>query len=161
MKVVLLLCAIFFLNCSMFIDTTCTILYSNKGLYDSVEFDCINSIQDIAKYYNNNGYYYKADIGDYCKTPKEMVNDKYGDCEDYAVLFLNICKVRMNIEGSLIVVNLNDRAIVSGGFVNHVMVVINGRVYEPQNGSELSTYEYWESRIGYIYSFGTIFGGSK
>lgn len=45
----------------------------------------INSPEDIEKWFKKD-FSYQREEGEYWKTPKETINDKGGDCEDFAFL---------------------------------------------------------------------------
>lgn len=87
---------------------------------------------------------------DYWQSPRETLDRCTGDCEDLAILFLNIYYQYTQIKGNLVLVH-TDRAVTDGGKINHAVVEIDGVVFDPQNPSAIYTY------IGYTYTFDTLF----
>ena len=139
-----------FMGCSLvnnYYDSEIENLLDGKQLYYG-DFEEIKTVQEIG-YYLIQKIDYKVDEVEEWSNPEETLNRGYGDCDDYAILYLNILYVRFGIKGSLAVVN-HSREIVNGGITNHV-VVFNDKIIEPQNGQEV-LYD-----IGYIFSFDEVF----
>jgi len=108
-------------------------------------------------------FQYKNDFTDFWKNPEDTFISKSGDCEDFCILFMDICKVSLNIETTLILVNATEffsiynRGIVSGGSVSHALVNLNGRLFDLNVNAEVGEYSYYMEAIGYEYSFSEIF----
>lgn len=85
----------------------------------------VDEIIDVGKmtgYDFKNNMSYKDDPNDYWQLPEESYKLKTGDCEDYAVLFMYLCKVKLNINCALVMVTSD------GG--KHVVVKINNVYYD-------------------------------
>lgn len=118
-------------------------------IYYSEDFDSLRNIADIINYMQSK-IEYKIDSVDTWSSPKEVLNRGYGDCEDFAIVFMNIYYVVTGVKCNLI--NVLSREVVNGGNVNHSMILLeNDRIISPQNGQEYLYY------IGYKYSFDLFF----
>lgn len=102
---------------------------------------------------------YKADVGpDQWSSPQETLARRYGDCDDYSILFINLIYILTGEKFSLILVDNNltqysSRAVVDGGYINHAIVQApNGRYVEPQNGLFLDV-----PKVGFKYTFHEVF----
>jgi hypothetical protein len=142
-------------------------MFAGKELFYSEEFEKITSTSGICNYIDSS-YTYEYDAVGYCKNPEETFNSRKGDCEDFAVLFLNICYYKYNIKGSIVLINTNElpylypksRNIVGGGEINHAVVLFNGIIYDPSfpiDYSMIGTFEQRKNIIKYQYSFDEIF----
>ncbi len=146
-------------------DRTSDLFYERTltaDLYYSDDFNNIVSELFVSTYINHVAYVeYAKDIIEGTKQPKKTLESKKGDCEDFAVLYLNILYVRFGIKGSIILVDdvkfkehhRNTRAIREGGEISHAMIKVNGVIIEPQNGRVYRGYY----PIGYEYSFDEVF----
>jgi hypothetical protein len=87
-------------------------------------------------------------------SPRNILKRGYGDCNDYAILYMNIMYVRFGKKCSLCLVD-TSRNIINGGKVNHAIVRLpDGKLIEPQTG--------FVSResVCYEYGFNSIFKGA-
>lgn len=94
---------------------------------------------------------YVADPGyDVWRGPARTLELGYGDCDDIALLFMNICYVAFGVKPELVLVYV--RHVESGGMINHAEVRIDGLNYSIYSGY---------SRVadsGYSYSFDHVYG---
>ena len=81
-------------------------------------------IEDAFIYVHDN-ITYKADTSDYWQIPEETDQLKTGDCEDMAILFMYLCKTKLNINSDLVYIEK--------GSDSHVLPKINGTFYEIKN----------------------------
>lgn len=57
------------------------------GVYsEPFKLENIKTPADLEQFFVTNGFKYQEDTGEYWKTPEETLNDKGGDCEDFAIL---------------------------------------------------------------------------
>ena len=78
-----------------------------------------------------------------------------GDCEDIAILYLNILYFGTGRKGKLVLVGYG-KDIVNGGFATkHCIVQFDGEYFDPITGTA-----YGKSEIMYEYSFDTVFSAS-
>jgi len=124
-------------------------MYSNIPLYYA-DFGSIYSLDDISDYIGEH-VKYKKDIGkDHAQSPQETLTLGTGDCEDLALLFINIAYVTLDIKCDLI--RVNTRKIVEGGRTTHATVLTpDGIIIEPLSGRVVNY------TIRYIYFFDDIF----
>ena len=115
------------------------------------DFADIDDIEDISTWIQYRVDYRECDPA---YTPQQVIEQGFGDCDGFALLWLNIAFVRFNVKASLVMVNSDDeRTIKKGGEVNHAVVQLsNGVQIDPQTG--------WvcDYPVRYIYSFNTVFG---
>lgn len=119
-------------------------------------FNCIegiNSFKGIAQWIEHN-IDYIPDVAGKFYSPEQTLKRGGGDCEDYAILFLNLAHKVLGETGSLVVVNTNDvgRTIVEGGAIDHAIVMFNGELISAFTGRV-----YDDVPIRYIYSFEEVF----
>ena len=114
------------------------------------DFGEITDYSDISRYLRNNTEYLYEGINHYIQGPEETVELKTGDCDDFAVLFLNIAYTELGIKGNLVYVNSNERTIVNGGIPNHVIVEYDGIAFDP-------VYRNTYTNVMYRYTFGEVF----
>jgi hypothetical protein len=89
------------------------------------------------------------------QNPEYTWFNQTGDCEDMAILYLNISYFSTGNKGKLALV-AEAKGIVTGGFsAEHAIVWDDGIYLDPISGT---TYE--KSDIMYEYSFDTVFSGS-
>lgn len=131
-------------------DQTMQEKLSNKSLYEDYELTTILvNLPDISIYMNDIVSYIEDDK-DYAQNPEETYLIGAGDCEDFAILFMNIAYFEFGIKCDLVLVN-SDKTIENGGSLNHALIRYEGTLYEPQTG-EICSYE-----VAYSYTFDIIF----
>ena len=123
--------------------------YCHMPLYfgDFSDIDTINDISDWLQYQID--YRYCGEV----YTPEQVLTQGFGDCDGFALCWINIAFIRFGVKASLVMVDGDEaRKIVKGGDVSHAIVQLpNGVQIDPQTG--------WvcDYPIRYIYSFNTVF----
>lgn len=84
-------------------------------------------------------------------TPEQAVVTGYGDCEEFALLYLNILYVVFGKKGELCLVEYGRTVEAGGRSCNHAVVRYDGKLIEPLSGSVVH-YE-----VCYSYKFDDIF----
>ena len=118
-------------------------------IYYNNDFNDLKTIEDIIFYMRSNIELRFEEI-DTWSTAEETLSRGYGDCEDFAIVFMNIYYIVTGNKSDLVAVFYRD--IVEGGNVNHAMVLLNNSIII----SAQSGIEYLYS-IGYKYSFDLFF----
>ncbi len=147
---ILLLLLLLFSSCSQILDSYYGSLIVKHELYKT-DFGDIKSLVDIPIWMGKNGVY-KADVIEEWSSPQETLERGYGDCEDIAILFMNIAYLELGIKMDLVLVNTNQRHVVSGGIPNHAEVRYDSLNYNIYSGMPVNNRE-----INYIYYFKEIF----
>ena len=119
-------------------------------LYYHNDFEDLDSFEEIAVWIDSNVEYHHTAYDEW-QSPKITVNLGKGDCEDAAILFVNIAYVSMGIKCGLAIFD-SSRSIKNGGYVDHAEVYYNGEVYNAGDGEILNNI-----KIGYIYKFKELF----
>jgi len=89
----------------------------------------LNSISRVLDFYSSS-FTYEKDNKQFCKYPKDFINERKGDCEDYSVAVALSLK-EIGIENvSVVLINSN-----------HAIIKINNTYIEPQTG-ELYKYNF-------------------
>lgn len=158
--IIVALVALVFTSCDMVTDSIYTDKAKGHSLYYSEEWEGLDSYAKIGRWMHDNISYRADDYMDEWADPAATVSRGYGDCEDYAILFMNIAYYSMEIEMELVLVDQAKvdysveqpmRSIENGGIVSHALVRYNGVLVEPQNGLVV------EGPVGYYYSFWQVF----
>lgn len=126
--------------------------YKDTPLYYG-DFHEVKTKADIAKFIGER-VTYQSDFIDEKSSPRETLSRGYGDCEDFAILYLNILYVVFREKAELVLVNSGEqRTIETGGIANHVIVRLpDGRLLEPQNGSIVKY-----ASVRFSYTFDQVF----
>jgi hypothetical protein len=153
--IVPIILAVLFTSCEpMFNSIIDEMNYNNidgMELYNG-DFSDIGEPKDIARWIAKN-IGYKYDNGDYWQSPKETMNRGTGDCEDMAILYINILYVKFGIKSDLALIQ-ESRQVVEGGKYNHAVVSLpDGRLISAQGGREC------HEKVRFIYTFDEIFKG--
>ena len=132
MKYLMLLLLLLMLNCSIAYSDMADSYYQQQAAGHELyygDFSEIQTLQDISVWIMNN-VYYKADETDSWDNPEEVIKRGYGDCDDFAILVMNIAYVRFGIEFDLVLVDTEImKSIEEGGNINHASVAINQAVF--------------------------------
>lgn len=112
--------------------------------------------ESIAAYIHTN-ISYQAEEGnsDNWQDPRDTMDKGTGDCEDFAILFMNIAYFAFGEKCTLVLVDIDDivRTIEDGGDPNHAVVKVpGGAIIDPWSGIE-ETYSW----ICYSYEFDIVF----
>ena len=158
MKYILMLVTVLFSSCmlpAMVVDNTQEFYHLSKfsgiSLYD-LDIPYPDTVER-ACYFIWEQVEYADDTSDEWKTPLRTWNDRKGDCEDIAILLMNILYCETGLKTNLILVDsAKMRNIVDGGRINHALVEINGRPFEPMWG------RYVDCPVAYRYTFDEVFG---
>ena len=150
-KIILGMLVLLSFGCSLY-DVTADAFYESKiqrvAVYYHEDFLELQSIDDIV-YYVNTHVTYKSEEADVWSTAKETLTRGYGDCEDFAILFMNIYYVMSGIKLDV----ASSYRYVVGGLVGHLFVVLEPHILlSPQSGRIDRT-----STINNIYSFDLFF----
>ena len=166
MKYVVLL-VVLFSGCNAWMDADLQSKAAGHELYyieiPNAEND-IKTFWDIACWIRNNVEYIEDANADTWENPEVTYNRGYGDCDDMAILFMNIAYFRFGIKCDFAAVDGNkisipdldtrkQYTIVDGGRVTHALVYYAGNYYDPLFG--LVNCE----KVGYTYSFDEVFNG--
>ena len=122
--------------------------YSNIALYYG-DFSSIQNEKDIPLWINSHIRYLASDN---LQTLAECMRSGHGDCEEKALMYLNIMYIVFHKKGELCVVSTSDRKIEGGGQdSNHAVVRYDGIIIEPATGRPTNY------NVHYSYSFDHIF----
>lgn len=157
---ILVVILLLFMNCDMrtadeVYDDLLLERASGHDLYYNSVFDGYTPTYEIIALIINSYVWYEPDVGaDVWSNPKETFERGYGDCEDYAILFMSILYYRTGERAKLGIVHTdNARTIIDGGRVNHAVVILEGGViFDPVLSEEVAF-----SSIGYVYTFEEVF----
>jgi len=114
-------------------------------------FNEINSFEDIAEWIGKNVRYANEYV-DHWDDPKVTVLRGYGDCDDYAILFMNIAYVRWGIELDFVAVNRHDRQ-ATNLEPDHAEIRYGWNTYSIYTGRPIKDITY----IYYMYTFDEMF----
>ena len=118
-------------------------------IYYNNDFNDLKTIEDIIFYMRSNIELRFEEV-DTWSTAEETLSRGYGDCEDFAIVFMNIYYIVAGNKSDLVAVFYRD--IVEGGNVNHAMVLLNDSIIiSAQSGIEYSFL------ISYKYDFDLFF----
>lgn len=149
-KIVIILSLVVLFNSCNLYDVGSDVMYGlkagGKELYHHPDFA---SVENISQYIKDH-VTYKVDEVDTWSSPKETMDRGYGDCDDIAILYLNILYIKTGKKGNLLLGYVR-REIVSGGDINHAFVEVDGFPIEPTTGRKVV----W--KVGYRYSFDHVF----
>ena len=125
--------------------------YRTQIFYD--DYSAISDPSLISSWINDRIHYASDPYGTDRVDPLSLVMAKgYCDCEEFALLYLNILYVRFGIKGTFCVCDYGSaRSIVEGGYIDHAAIKVDGVLIEPQSG-DTSNY-----KVGFEYSFDEIF----
>lgn len=152
--VIALVAALALSSCSAVFDMTMDA--SNMLKCDGMElyhagFAEIEEPDDIARWIYAN-IKYEWDYVDHWQTPKETMDSRTGDCEDMAILYINILYVRFGVKADMALVNDDGRQIVDGGWYNHAVVALpDGRLISAQGG------RLCDESMCFLYTFKDLF----
>lgn len=153
-KIIVVLLVVMSFGCSIY-DVTMDAVYISKikkaEIYYHEDFKALHSLDDIHTYLNTH-IDYKQDTWDTWSTTEEILTRGYGDCEDFAIAFMNIYFVVFGEKLDFILVDLS-RTVVKGGWIDHALIISsNGNSLSPQSGEINQSYE-----ICFKYNFDLFF----
>lgn len=85
--------------------------------------------QEVGKWIDENIEYEKDDL-DYWRTPQETIDERKGDCEDQALLYIGICYQQFGKCYDLQLVDTTSNGIVNHAIVEGLRYGENGRSYK-------------------------------
>lgn len=139
--------------------TSCTFETPDEQYYDALSGKALDTNlittfytwQSITVWIADN-IEYKDDPEGYTQSPQETLDLRTGDCEDIALLFCALAFKYLGFKCNIVLVNTEERQIVAGGFINHVLVQLpDGNLLSPKE-KYIVNYT-----IRYIYFFDDIF----
>jgi hypothetical protein len=113
------------------------------------DFSQIKKVDDIPWWIRQHIQYHE-DVGEDIVPLAETVERGYGDCEERALMYLNILYIKFGIKGEFCMVD-SSRSVGEGGYFDHAIVRVNGVLIEPKYGTVVY------APIAYYYSFDEIF----
>ena len=121
------------------------------------EWMALTSMAEVSTWIRSN-IEYRLDEEEEFSNPEVTLKRGYGDCDDFALLSMNIIYVNRGLKMNLILLNSfiqnNEKVIVDGGNdVNHATIGYNDLVYYLY----FLQYAYKEPVVGYSYSFDYVF----
>jgi len=129
-------------------DTNYSDRYCGFNLYYG-DFSSIQNEKDIPLWINSHIRYLASDN---IQSLYECVVSGHGDCEEKALMYLNIMYIVFHKKGELCLVDTSARTIEFGGEdINHAVVRYNGVIIEPATGRSV----YYT--VCYSYAFNHIF----
>ena len=159
-KIVLILLVLVSVGCSLYdsiyseiADDTYEREIQKANIFYHEDFYTLHSISDIQEYLNKN-MEYKSDggDGDVWSTAKEIFTRGYGDCEDYAILFINIYYVVFGVKLSVVAI-ASYREVVAGGEAGHLLVELSTNILISPRSGRIDR----SSPVLYRYSFDLFF----
>ena len=165
MKIAVLAMVLLLTGCDLYNDS----YYGNMANNHDLFYGDFSEIQDISgiSAYIRKYVTPKPDIEDLWSNPSITLSRGYGDCEDLAILYLNIAYVRFGIKGSILLIDILDmsslpsnyanKSIISGGFTDHAVIEIEGKVFAPITGNFCGFYDEILNDVGFRYNFNEIF----
>lgn len=157
--IVVALAALVFTSCDMVVDSVATDLAKGHTMIYREEWKDLTTHREIGLWLSAHVEYRYDDIYEW-SDPGVTLARGYGDCNDMAILYMNIAYVALGIEMELVLVEDAKidysvpqpmKSIESGGFVDHVMVRYDGVLISPYYGTVV------EGPVGYYYSFWQVF----
>ena len=142
MKQFLVILVVFFLtSCEQvnaFMDRA-TDQYLKKNYASTLyygDFSKVATEYDVGYYLFRTITYKGEKNANFVQSPSVTVSLGTGDCEDFALLYMNILYVNFGIKSDLVFVEHSKmRTVEGGGEFDHCMVrLANGDIIEPQNG---------------------------
>ena len=153
-KIIMIVLVLVSVGCSLY-DYGMDYYFMQKiqktDIYYHEDFNELHTIDDIRTYLNDK-IKYRSDKTEYWSTTKETLTKGYGDCEDYAIAFMNIYYVVFNEKCDLAAVHTKQRTVVQGGFVNHALILLpNDILISPRSNMKV------HEEIKFIYQFDLFF----
>lgn len=168
-KIILTLLVVFiFCSCSMdMYESHFSSLASGHRLWINPDLANFHTYRGIG-YYLTSQIQYRSESGDDWSNPETTFNRGYGDCDDYAIAFMNIVYLSMGIKMELVLVHkesleyiwdddisiydVDSKApMLIEGVLDHAMVRYKGVLIEPTTGSM------YTGAVYYSFSFDEVF----
>ena len=146
-------------SCSLMYDIQDDVFYDEIGdgysLYTPEWIDEIDDISDVQEVISNH-ITYESESGDTWQSPETTCEKGTGDCEDYAILMIDILYLKFGTEANLAIVESDEcRSVVNGSLdVDHAIVECDGVYYEA-TAKFYKTYD--DVTVCYRYTFDELF----
>jgi hypothetical protein len=166
-KIIVLIFTCVLFNCAMVYETLDEFYYMQIGdgfeLYypeeDVVDTSCNTTMvmANITNWIISNIEYSSDGFIDSYASPKETFTTRQGDCEDIALLYINLVYIYTGEKVDMAFVNTKgedttpNRSVVEGGIINHAVVFYKGTCYGPTIPTR--TYD----TVMYVYTFDELF----
>jgi hypothetical protein len=135
-----------FLGCDIYIDKQFSDIAEGHTLYYLPEWKDLDTYPKIAKWINNHvNYKTESRYEHNWQNPEYTLQRGYGDCEDIALLFMNIYYVSTGNKMDLILVLLSNKQIVKGGKIDHAMLLYQNAIIETYSAGSVLNELYWGS----------------
>ena len=86
------------------------------------DFGAVNGMHDVYKFVFTN-LEYELDTVEYWMGPEETLNKGIADCEDYAILMINILYVELGVEANMHIIYIGDG-------MYHAIIGFDGDYYD-------------------------------
>ena len=136
---IIVMCGIMMSGCfyDQFLDVGCMDDYKFND--SKIE---VSSVEEVQEYvYNTITFKFDNDVwgDDYWQLPEDTYSMKTGDCEDFCLLFMYLCKIRLNIETEMIRVSEKHTN------ANHMIVkLVEKNIYIDPQLSYLDDFDIFE-----------------
>jgi hypothetical protein len=117
----------------------------------SEEWDGITTYGEAMNWIYNNITYKHSSYDDW-QSPSTTMSLRSGDCEDMAILFVNIVYVKFGIKANIVAYD-STRTVVEGGSISHIIAEYDGVFYDPMINRVVNS----GISVGYIYIFKELF----
>ncbi|MDC7224468.1 MAG: hypothetical protein PQJ60_12060 [Spirochaetales bacterium] len=124
------------------------------SLYEDPLFTSLRTFDAIREVIDSR-IIWTEDVEHIWQEPEYTWTERTGDCEDMAILYLNILYLATGEKGKLVLVNY-AKTIVNGGFrARHAIIWSHNMYRDPVSGTEYSRED-----VMYEYNFDTVFSAS-
>jgi hypothetical protein len=154
-KIVLILLVLMSLSCSLYdvvADAVYEIRIQKADIYYHEDFESLHTIEDIQDYLYDN-LAYKADTTDSWSNAEKTFSEGYGDCDDFAILFMNIYYIVFGDKLDFALIDYFRTVSEGGSTVGHVALITPQGEIISARGEGISQNVF----IGYYYSFDLFF----
>lgn len=133
-------------SCQEIINIGAELMYEGDYSYIPLyygDFYGIQSLEDIPRWMRSKVKYEVSDV----QSPRETLDRGKGDCDCYALLYMNIAYILFDIKCDLGLVDKNN-----DGNIDHAVVILpSGKLINAQYGTE------YNGSTDYEYDFDTVF----
>ncbi len=137
-------------SCSMLMDDIIETGMTGHNEYYMDEWEELDTYLKISKYIKQN-VEYTSDIVQHTQAPEETITRGKGDCEDMAILYMNIAYVSMGIKMDAVIIKWSRQVEDGGMLYNHVAVRYDGLIIDALSGWKLT------NDVEYFYSYNEVF----
>jgi hypothetical protein len=126
-------------------------IYCRHELAYRNEWKELSSYEEIATWIRMH-VMYQTDTNNEVFSPEETLQKGYGDCEEFAMLFMNIAHISLEIKMTLVLVDNRHRTIEGGKWINHAEVRYLGDNFDIYSGKNIGNIT-----VEYSYTFDEVF----